>query len=98
MTDGLTLNELVTKRRALGLTIPQMAKRCQCSELLLIWLESGDITHPNIASRVAHEYGLDVEGYNRLVHADLHVQKLPKRASPPTEKDYFKMVYRNKYK
>ena len=71
---------MIHKREALGLTLHQMAQRCDCSEGLLSLLEEGDrdITHPHIASRIAKEYGLKVEEYNRLVHEKHKATKLPK--------------------
>ena len=71
---------MVRKREALGLTLQQMAQKCDCSMGILSLLEEGDqdITHPYIASRVAKEYGLSVDEYNRLVHEKHRASKLPK--------------------
>lgn len=76
---------LIQKRKAKGLTVRQMAVRCECSEALLWPLEVDDnwITHPLIAARIAKEYGLNVDEYNRLVHESHRAEKLPK---PPKHK------------
>lgn len=49
------------KREALRLTIKQMAKRCECSEILLKKIEDdGWVTHPHVASRIAANYGMSL--------------------------------------
>lgn len=82
---------MIAKREALGLTRQEMAKRCECSEGLLTLIEEGerDITHPHIASRIAKEYGLDVEEYNRIVHESHRVNKLPKPVAPPADQNVY---------
>lgn len=72
---------MIDKRKALGLTRHEMAQRCDCSERLLEILEIGsvcDITHPNIAARIAVEYGLTLDEYNQIVHESRRAAKLPK--------------------
>lgn len=63
----------------LPLTCREMSARCGCSALILMRLESGEwpCTHPEIAARIAKEYGLTVEEYNQIVHESHHVTKLP---------------------
>ena len=76
---------MIQIRKAKGLSVDEMAARCECSPMLLNWLEQskGIITHPHIASCIAAEYGLTVKQYNSLI-ADKHRRdKLPKRHSPP---------------
>lgn len=70
---------MIEKRKAKGLTVKQMAIRCECSEALLWPLEVDDnwITHPLIAAKIAKEYGLNVDEYNRLVHESHRAEKLP---------------------
>lgn len=79
------MNEfMIDKRKALGLDIQTMAQRCRCSKNLLYMLEEGyDITHPEIAARIAKEYGLTVTEYNKIVHESHRAKRLPK---PSTKK------------
>ncbi len=69
---------LTNKRNALGLDIEEMAKRCECSKRLLYMLEDGgNITHPEIAARIAKEYGLSLKEYNALVHEKHRAMRVP---------------------
>lgn len=70
---------MIAKREAQGLSMRQMARKCDCSDMLLLLLESHDsgITHPKIAARIAREYGLTVDEYNTIVHEKYRVDKLP---------------------
>lgn len=64
----------------------QMANKCQCSETLIFGIEELDwITHPDIASRIAAQYGLDLHGYNQLVHEDRRAETLPEPAPLPKD-------------
>lgn len=45
-------------RERFGVTVGQMALRANCSTGLLIGVESGEVTHPNIAHRIGVAYGL----------------------------------------
>lgn len=70
---------LIAIRKKKELSLRQMAKKCQCSETLIYGIEELDwITHPDIAAQIAAEYGLDVDGYNQLVHKVRRVETLPK--------------------
>lgn len=71
---------MIEKRKALDLDVQEMAQRCECSKALLYLLEDGDgeVTHPEIAARIAKQYGLTVAEYNQIVHESHHVDKLPK--------------------
>lgn len=81
-------------RRTLGLTCQQMARMCQCSEGLLRMIEEdGEITHPNIAARIAAAYKLDVNGYNALVHEDHRADVLPEPKMPPDWSDWKHFKY-----
>lgn len=76
---------MIERRKEMGLTVKQMAEKCECGYVLLNWLENNKniITHPDIASRIAAEYKLTVEQYNTLVAAFRKKTKLPKRVAPP---------------
>lgn len=65
-------------RRSEKMTISQMAKVCKCSEGLLRMVESGEVTHPNIAARIARAYMLDVDGYNELIPKEHRAKDIPK--------------------
>ena len=83
--DKLNLKQI---REDMGLTLRQMARRCDCSETLLGGVEDGWITHPHIASRIAAEYGLDVKGYNALVPKKHRAKALPKPVPSPDERTW----------
>ena len=70
---------LIEKRLAQGLSRKGMAERCGCSERLLeiVELEAPGLTAPGIALRIAGEYGLDVNEYNRLVDERYHAEVIP---------------------
>lgn len=76
---------MIEKRKVQGCTLSEMAKRVDCSWVLLDALEFGDFpcTHPQIAARIAQEYGLSVDEYNQIVHESHRVTKLPKPAKKP---------------
>ena len=77
---------LIKKREKRGLTQDQMARKCACSPRLIRGIEEEDwITHPDIASRLAKEYGFGVHTYNQLVHESRRVKELPEPVQPPTE-------------
>lgn len=77
---------LIRKRERKGLSREAMAKRCRCSPALIFGIEELDwITHPDIASRLAKEYGFGVRTYNQLVHEDRHVKELPAPVMPPDD-------------
>lgn len=81
--------ELIRKREAKLLTQAQMARKCKCSERLIVGIEEEDwITHPHIASRMAKEYGFNVNTYNQLVHETRRAKKLPKPVQPHDEKSW----------
>ena len=63
---------MVDYRAKHGIDISRMAKACHCSPRLLSMLESWDeeVTHPNIALRVAHTYRLAQEQYESLLPAN----------------------------
>lgn len=86
----MTMRENLTrKREARRLTRKQMAIRCGCSERLIAGIEEDDwITHPNIASRMAKEYGFGIRTYNQLVHEDRRAKALPNPVQPPSMKDW----------
>lgn len=71
---------MIYKREELGLTRQEMAKQCECSPYLLELLEEGEneITHPQVAARIAREYGLSVDEYQQLVHPKRRTGKIPK--------------------
>lgn len=77
---------LIKKREARHLTRAQMARKCQCSPRLIFGIEEEDwITHPDIAGRLAKEYGFGVRTYNKLVHESRKVKALPEPVPPPSE-------------
>ena len=77
--------ELMRKCEAKQLTQAQMARKCKCSERLIVGIEEEDwITHPDIASRMAKEYGFGIRTYNQLVHEDRRAKELPKPVQPPS--------------
>lgn len=71
---------MIYKREELGLTRQEMAKQCECSPYLLELLEEGEneITHPQVAARIAREYDLTVDEYHQLVHPKRRHGKIPK--------------------
>lgn len=76
--------DLIRKREAKGLTQAEMAKKCRCSERLIIGIEEEDwITHPEIAAWLAKGYGFGIRTYNQLVHKDRQKKKLPEPKEPP---------------
>lgn len=80
---------LIRKREAKHLTRDQMARKCQCSPRLIFGIEEEDwITHPDIASRMAKEYGFGIRTFNQLVHEDRRAEKLPESAPPPSMKGW----------
>lgn len=82
---------LIKKREAKKLTQKQMAKKCACSERLIIGIEEEDwITHPHIASRMAKEYGFGIRTYNSLVSESKRAKELPAPVPPPNAKDWGK--------
>lgn len=83
--DKLDLKQI---RESMGLTIRQMARRCDCSATLLGGVKDGWITHPHIASRIAAEYGLDVKDFNVLVHKKHRAKELPKPVPSPDERTW----------
>lgn len=81
--------ELMRKREAKQLTQAQMARKCKCSERLIVGIEEEDwITHPDIASRMAKEYGFGIRTYNQLVHEDRRAKELPKPVQPPSAQNW----------
>lgn len=60
---------MVAARKKRGLTIAAMAKKCRCSVTLLEMLEwnEDEVTHPNIAARIAKEYKLSKRDAERLL-------------------------------
>ena len=75
------------------MSVRQMAKVCRCSPGLLYGIEyEGLITHPNIASRIAAAYMLNVDGYNDLVADEHRAEKLPKVKMPPENNDVYKAL------
>lgn len=76
---------MIQKREAQGLTVREMARKCECSFLLLDGLECEDFkyTHPNIAARIANAYGFSVPEYNKIVHKDHRVSQIPKPKAKP---------------
>lgn len=82
---------LIKKREAKKLTQAQMAKKCQCSERLIVGIEEDDwITHPDIASRLAAGYGFGLRTFNQLVHESRRAKELPKPVPPPDMKAWAK--------
>lgn len=83
---------MIEKRKAQGCTLSEMAKRVDCSWMLLDALEFGDFpcTHPQIAARIAKEYGLNVDEYNQIVHESHHVRRLPKPQLKPKFNDVWR--------
>ena len=80
-------------RKEHGMKREQMAKVCKCSTGLLRMIEEeGLITHPNIASRIAAAYMLNVDGYNDLVADEHRAEKLPKVKMPPENNDVYKAL------
>ena len=80
---------MIRIREGKRLTLEQMAGKCRVGVYLLRGIEEeGWITHPAIASRIAHAYGLEVAGYNSLVHPDHHAAALPAPVAPPTHADW----------
>lgn len=76
-------------RQALGIPRANMARACKCSDYLLeIMEEYGAITHPDIASRIARRYGMDVHQYNQLVHPDRKARVLPAFKEPPGDRNF----------
>lgn len=73
------------KREALNLTQDEMAMVCQCSMNLIEILENDGITHPAIASRIAVQYGLDIDEYNSIVSEDRQRKTLPRPKQPPKD-------------
>lgn len=92
--DKLNLKQI---REDMGLTLRQMARRCDCSATLLGGVEDGWITHPHIASRIAAEYGLDVKGYNALVPKKHREKALPKPVSSPDERTWGCFIKKRSY-
>lgn len=84
---------LVEKRTC---SISEMAKQCKCSFGLLRMLEEDDksITHPNIAARIAKEYGLNLDEYNSLVYADYRGDSIPIAKNPPNEYNWCDIYWR----
>ena len=72
---------MVDLRERMGLAMEEMAQRCECSHGLLYMVESGSLTHHNIAARIARAYGMDVHQYNQLV-ADEHKARVLPRPKP----------------
>lgn len=84
-----TGRRMVAFRRARGIRFETMARRCGTTGLLLEHLEQGEwITHPHIAARVCHEYELDVDDYNALVHKRHRQDALPAPRPKPEEPGY----------
>ncbi len=75
---------MIELREKQYLSIKEAAKRSKCSIGLLKGLEDDWITHPNIAARVAHIYGMTPEQYNMLVAKERAVEELPPWIDPPT--------------
>lgn len=73
-------NFMIEKRVRTGLTMEDMARRCECTRYLLDGLETGDIkvTHPNIAARIAKAYSLTVEEYEKLIPQNYRNGRIPK--------------------
>ncbi len=80
---------MIKKREQACMSVKDMARLCQCSELLLGNLECfGWVTHPHIASRIAYVYDLDLDQFNDLVPAFRRLATLPDPIAPPTSNDY----------
>lgn len=80
---------LIKKREAKHLTRVQMAKKCHCSERLIVGVEEDDwITHPQIAARMAKEYGFGIRTYNQLVHEDRQAKAVPEIEKEPGQKEW----------
>lgn len=77
---------LIKKREKLGLTQAQMARKCRCTERLIVGVEEDDwITHPKIAAWLAKGYGFGIRMFNQLVHESRREKVLPEPVEPPTE-------------
>lgn len=63
---------LIDRRMALGVELPDMARKLNISPLLLGWLEENDkiVTHPKIVQRIAKAYGLTEEQRVSLLPAN----------------------------
>lgn len=73
-------------RTMFGLNMSTLARMCRCSQVLLEMLESCDkeVTHPNIALRIARVYGLTKDQYESLLpecHRALSADYVPDRNS-----------------
>ena len=80
---------MIELRTSKGLTCKMAAKKADCSMRLIELLEYYDhITHPRIAARIAAVYGMDVDGYNRLIHEHHHAETLPEPKPIPSDKDW----------
>ena len=84
-----TSRKMIAFRKEHGIKFEEMAARCGVSGALLDRIESNEwITHPRIAARICYEYGLDMNEYNALVHADYKAKRLPKPQPKPGMKGW----------
>ena len=60
---------MIEFRKQQGLDIQSMVKKCKTSKTLLLMLENSDqeVTHPNIAARVAKAYKMNKEQKESLM-------------------------------
>lgn len=76
---------MIRLREAKYLSDGDAAQLCGISRKLLWILEDEDgITHPRIADRIAHLYGMDVEQRNELCDERHALTKLRKPQKPPS--------------
>ena len=88
---------LIDKREALGLDKTQMSEVCECTRTMIIMLEDDDeVTHPNIATRIALGYGLNVDEYNMLVPKKKRSREIPAYVPKPTLDVLFSAQMREK--
>lgn len=90
---------LIEKRKAQGMTVAQMASKCDCSRRLLEMIEYDDhVTHPDIASRMVAAYGLTLDEFNALVPEERRKKALPEPKAAPGAKDYYSTIYAREYR
>lgn len=85
MPAKTTRNWMIEMREGKGLTLQEMAIRCDCSQKLLHIVECGSPTRPDIASNIARAYGMDVHQYNMLVVERHRARVIPKRKPAPRD-------------
>ena len=90
---------LIALREGKGLGRRAMAEKCECSYTLLLMLEEdNEVTHPNIAARIADEYGItDVNKFNTLIPKNRSVLEIPKRVPKPTKEFNWEELMNNEY-